>query len=307
MQSSDRAGRRKRRNVVGMELLAERVGQLVGAQPVAWEARAAPWQPASSVDGGNERFSVLLDDGRRVFVKAAQAEHTAAWLRREHEVYAHLRGSFMPCLEAFDDDPVYPILVLEDLSEADWEVRWDHARVAIVRTALSELAGSEPPPNTHPVRETFPTLFGAWRTVEQDPEPFLATGIRSRSWLEHALPTLIAAADAVAADGDELLHLDVRSDNLCFREGTVILVDWNWCSTGNADLDVAAWLPSLALEGGPQPWEVLPGASEYAAFLAGVWAAVVGLPPPTTAPTAREMQRSQLGVALAWCERELAF
>jgi thiamine kinase-like enzyme len=248
---------------------------------------------------------VLLDDGRRVFVKAAQAEHTAAWLRREHEIYAHLRGSFIAGLVAFGDDPVYPVLVLEDLSEADWEVRWDPGRVALVRGALAGLAASKPPPNTGPVREAFSELFDRWRTVEEDPEPFLSTGVRSREWLESALPTLIAAADAVPADGDDLLHLDVRSDNLCFREDAAVLVDWNWCSTGSADLDVAAWLPSLAVEGGPQPCEILSGAGELAAFLAGVWAGVVGLAPPETAPTVRPLQRSLLEVALTWCEREL--
>ncbi len=202
-------------------------------------------------------------------------------------------------------DPVYPLLVLEDLSEADWDVRWDAGRVALVRAALDELARSQPPPNTRRVRETVPSLFGSWRTVEQDPGPFLSTQIRSRSWLGHALPRLIEAADAVAAEGDELLHLDVRSDNVCFRDGSALLIDWNWCSTGPAELDVASWLPSLALEGGPQPWEVLPRAGEYAALLAGFFAALVGLPPPATAPTVRALQRSQLEVALAWCEHEL--
>ena len=288
-----------------MERLIERVERLVGARPASWEARAAPWQPSGAVEGGNERFSVLLADGRRVFVKAAQAEHTAGWLRREHEVYSHLRGSFMPELVAFEDDPSYPVLVLEDLSDADWGTRWDPRRVELVRAALAELAASEPPPNTRPVRETLSELFGRWRVVERDPEPFLSTGIRSREWLEHALPTLIAAADAVPADGDDLLHLDVRSDNLCTRGDAALLVDWNWCSTGNADLDVAAWLPSLVLEGGPSPWEMLPGGGEYAAFLGGVWAAVVGLPPPDTAPTVRPGQRRQLEVALGWSEREL--
>ena len=217
-----------------MERLIERVERLVGARPVSWEPRNAPWQPADAVEGGNERFSVLLDDGRRVFVKAAQAEHTAGWLRREHEVYAHLRGSFMPELVAFEDDPIYPVLVLEDLSDADWGTHWDPRRVELVRAAFAELAASEPPPNTRPVRETFSHLFGRWRLVEQDPEPFLSTGIRSREWLEHALPTLIAAADEVPADGDDLLHLDVRSDNLCTRGDAALFVDWNWCSTGNA-------------------------------------------------------------------------
>jgi hypothetical protein len=288
-----------------MEELAPRVERITGARPVSWEARSAPWQPTDAVEGGNERFSILLEDGRRVFVKAARATHTAGWLRREHEVYAHLRGSFMPRLEGFEDDPVYPVLVLEDLSDADWEVHWDEARVAAVRAALSELAVSMPPPNTRPVREAFAGLFGRWHVVEADPGPFLSTGIRSEAWLKLALPALLVAGDAVRADGGDLLHLDLRSDNLCFRDGTAIFVDWNWCCTGNADLDVAAWLPSLAREGGPQPWEVLPGSGDYAAFLAGVWAAMVGLPPPATAPTVREGQRRQLEVALAWCEREL--
>jgi hypothetical protein len=162
-----------------VELLAERVARLVGADPVAWQERAAPWQREGAVEGGNERFSVLLADRRRVFVKAARGELTAAWLRREHEVYAHLRGTFMPKLEAFDDDPRYPVLVLEDLSEADWGTRWDPVRVASVRSALAELAASDPPPNTRPVQQAFPHLFGQWQAVKDDPEPFLSTGIRS--------------------------------------------------------------------------------------------------------------------------------
>jgi hypothetical protein len=50
---------------------------------------------------------------------------------------------------------------------------------------------------------------------------------------------------------------------------------------------------------------VLPDAGELAAFVAGVWAAVVGLPPPQTAPTVRALQRAQLAVALDWVDREL--
>jgi hypothetical protein len=99
--------------------------------------------------------------------------------------------------------------------------------------------------------------------------------------------------------------LDIRSDNLCFRGGRPMIVDWDWCCTGIAELDVAAWLPSLAFEGGPLPWEVLPGAGEYGALLAGVWASVAGLPPPPTAPTVRDQQRRQLEIALMWCEHEL--
>lgn len=288
-----------------MQSLEERLVRALGARPTDWRRRSAPWQPDGAVAGGNDRFTVLLDDGRRVFVKAATSRELAESLRREAEVYANLHGSFMPKLIGFEDDPVQPLLVLEDLSHADWQVRWDPARVDAVRSALTELAASPPPPNTPTAREMLGDT-ASWATVDADPRPFLSTRIRSRAWLKGALPALRAAADAAPVDGDELLHLDVRSDNLCFRDGVAVLVDWNWCSIGDADFDVAAWLPSLALEGGPQPWEALPGAGGYAALLAGFWAAVVGMPPPPTAPTLRDLQRRQLEIALAWCERELS-
>jgi hypothetical protein len=288
-----------------MKDLAQRVGQLLGSQPVRWQRRAASWQPADSVPGGNERFSVLLDDGRWVFVKAATSAHLAAALRREAEVYAHLHGAFMPALIAFEDDPIRPVLVLEDLGGADWSVDWTSERVAAVRATLRSVASSSLPPATPPVRSMLSDLE-RWSTVRNDPAPFLSSGVRSAEWLDKNIAALEEAAVAAPIDGDELLHFDVRSDNLCFRDGAAILVDWNWSSIGRAEFDVAAWLPSLALEGGPAPWQVLPHAGDYAALLAGAWAAVVGLPPPATAPTVRDMQRRQLTVALAWAEHELA-
>ena len=49
---------------------------------------------------------------------------------------------------------------------------------------------------------------------------------------------------------------------------------------GNAALDVAFWLPSLALEGDPQPLETaraVPEAIRFAASIAGFFAANAGL------------------------------
>ncbi|MDP9283781.1 MAG: aminoglycoside phosphotransferase family protein [Actinomycetota bacterium] len=281
-----------------MRELDDAIERAVGARPVEYRARGGGYSTA-------DRYSVTLADGRRVFVKSSDAPNLAVWLRREHEIYDNLRGSFMPSVEGWDDDGTRPLLALEDLSDADWTPRWDDARVAAVRSALAELAASAPPPRTQPVREAVPGLFGRWQVVADDPAPFLSAGVRSSAWLDEWLPVVLAAADAVPADGDALLHLDVRSDNLCFRDGVALLVDWNWASLGNAELDVGAWLPSLALEGGPDPWEVLPGAGEIAAFMAGIWAAVVGLAPPETAPDVRSFQLRQLEVALAWCEHEL--
>jgi hypothetical protein len=281
-----------------MNELDERIERAVGSVPVCYTSRPGGYSTA-------DRFSVDLADGRRVFVKSADAPNLAGWLRREHEVYASLSGGFIPRLEGWDDDGVRPLLVIEDLSDADWVPSWDEARAGAVVDALAEIASSPHPPNTLPLRESFPNLFDRWHEVVAEPGPFLATGIRDRAWLDRCLPVLVEAAAAVDHTGDSLLHVDVRSDNLCFRDGRAVLVDWNWASLGNPRIDLAAWLPSLTCEGGPQPWEVLPDGGVYAAFISGVWAAVVGLPPPETAPAVREVQRRQLDVALAWCDREL--
>ena len=124
------------------------------------------------------------------------------------------------------------------------------------------------------------------------------------AWLDRALPVILEAVDRAPVAGDELCHLDVRSDNMCFRGERCILVDWNWMSIGNTEADRAAWLPSLHVEGGPQPWAVLTGAGALAAWIGGVWAGV-GTPPPQTAPNVRELQRRQLAVTLDWIDREL--
>ena len=195
-----------------------------------------------------------------MFVKSAEEPNLAGWLRREHEVYSALSGSFIPELVGWDDDGVRPVLAIEDLSDADWTPRWDAARVAAVLAALGELAGASPPPDTPPVRESFAELFDRWRVVEADPGPFLSAGLRDAAWLDRALPVILAAVDSAPVDGDCVCHLDVRSDNLCFRDGRAVLVDWNWTSLANPAVDVAAWLPSLRVEGGPQPWDVLPDA-----------------------------------------------
>jgi aminoglycoside phosphotransferase (APT) family kinase protein len=119
------------------------------------------------------------------------------------------------------------------------------------------------------------------------------------------LPSLVEAEQAAVLDGQDLIHLDLRSDNLCFTDERVVLVDWNFACRGQRSLDLALWLPSLTLEGGPLPDAVLPGCAEYAAAWSGVLAHGAPLPAPTGAPTVRAFQRRQLDVALPWACRTL--
>ena len=281
-----------------MNELDAAIGRALGSPPVRYEPRPGGFSTA-------ERFTVTLADGRRVFVKSAEAPHLAEWLRREHEVYEGLECDVVPELHGFDDDGTRPLLAIEDLSDADWAPAWSRPRVEAVSAALADLAVAEPPPGIGSVRETFANLWGRWQLVAEDPTPFLSSGLRDAAWLERALPVLIDAAEEAPIEGGDLCHLDVRSDNMCFRGDRVLLVDWNWTSLANAAVDVAAWLPSVHVEGGPPPWQLLPDAGPIAAWIAGVWAATVGLPPPETAPSVRALQRAQLAVALDWLDRDL--
>jgi Ser/Thr protein kinase RdoA (MazF antagonist) len=114
---------------------------------------------------------------------------------------------------------------------------------------------------------------------------------------------LLEAAERTPLDGDSLVHCDVRSDNLCLRNGRAVLLDWNHARIGNAAFDVAFWLSSLVLEHGPPPEDF--GVDEFAAAVAGFFAVRAGLPPPEGAPRVRGFQRAQLEIALPWACRVL--
>jgi hypothetical protein len=261
------------------------------------------------VEGGGYtlagRHRAFLDDGRTVFVKSAVDDLSAGWLRTEIRVYTALRGGFLPVFHGWAEHDGLPLIVLEDLGDAHWPPPWRDGDVEAVKQALLELANTPVPDGIEPLPRA--DLAHEWREVERDPDPFLSTGLASRAWLHENLPVLREAAERAPFEGDDLLHLDVRSDNLAFLDGRAVLFDWNWACVGNAMLDVVAWAPSLFHEGGPAPEELVsgPGIAELAAALAGLWAARVGLPPPPTGPRVREGQRRQLGVALPWACRLL--
>jgi hypothetical protein len=251
------------------------------------------------------RHRAFLDDGRTVFVKSAVDELSAGWLRVEIIVYTSIRGSFLPEFHGFAEHDGLPLIVLEDLGVAHWPPPWREGDVDAVRQALAEIAATRPPAGLERVPRD--DLAFEWREVERDPEPFLSTGFCSAAWLDDHLPALRRAAESAPFEGRDFLHLDVRSDNIALRDRRAVLVDWNWACSGNAQLDIVAWAPSLHLEGGPLPEHLVEGegVAEFAAALAGLWAARVGLPAPPTGPRVRQGQRRQLSVALPWAARAL--
>lgn len=272
------------------------------------EATLGPVEHMEAVRRGythNDRMVATLRDGRSVFAKRAVDEVTAGWLRREHQMYEALRNElFVPKVVAWIDHYL-PILVLEDLSDATWPPPWDGAKVEAVLSILDDLAQCRAP-------EGLPRLVNGgqpdegWHRVLAEPSEFLSLHLCDAAWLERAGPVLCAAAAAAPLEGDALLHGDVRSDNLCFRGGAALLVDWNLARIGNPQLDLAFWLPSLAAENGPPPETVAPGCCpELAAYVSGFFACRAGQAEIPHAPLVRQVQRQQLQTALPWAARAL--
>lgn len=275
------------------------VAVAAGRSPVAWEAVATRGYARSSA-----HWRATFADGESVFVKHALTPDAVSWLRTERSIYEAIRQPFMPrFLGAFDEGEV-TLIVLEDLSAAEWPPPWSREGIDAVLASLDALRGSVPPEGLGRLEARRPEVVG-WPDIAASPDALLSTGLCTRAWLEEALPTLLQASSDVPLDGRELLHFDVRSDNLCIREGHALLFDWNIACVGNGDFDIAFWLPSLALEGGPSPSEVMPDAGLFAAAVAGFFAVRAGLPPPVTAPTVRAFQRAQAEIALNWAAQEL--
>ena len=278
----------------------DRIHRAAGKPPETLRPAAGHGAPS------NRRWLVTFADGTEAFAKIAAFDYTAEWLRLERANYEALAGqSYLPRVLGWDDDGESPVLLLEDLSTARWPPPWTSAAIDAVVGTLRQIQATPPPMS---VTGLFGEMFDireGWLPLRARPDQALALGVFDGRWLDTWGETLERAAGAATLEGGALLHGDVRSDNLCLRDGRVVLVDWNWACLGAPDLDIAAWLPSLHHEGGPPPWEILPGAAELASLLAGFFLEHAGRPAIPQAPHVRQLQLDQGRVALAWACREL--
>ena len=143
-----------------------------------------------------------------------------------------------------------------------------------------------------PIGVDDPGFPGCWRRLVAEPASFLSLGLATGRWLRDSAPVLAAAAEGAELDGPCPTHVDVRSDNICFRDGRALLVDWNQTVLAHRDVDIACWLPSLHAEGGPAPEEILPDAGPLAAVISGYFADRAGKPVIPTAPRVRVVQKA---------------
>ena len=242
--------------------LVEAVRAAAGHEPTSWErVTGGGYTPA-------ERWIVTFEDATRSFAKFGSTELVAEWLRLEHRAYVDIDGPFMPGFTGWADG-TRPVLLLEDLSAARWPPPWQPGDVDRVLETLGLVSATPCPAWATPVE--FLEFFDGWSRIAADPDPFLGLGLVGTAWLDGSLGALLAAEAPGELHGDELLHLDVRSDNLCFRDDLALLVDWN----------------------PPHP----PHRRGYCSRAA--------MPPIPDAPRVRDVQLEQARTALPWAARWL--
>ena len=167
-----------------------------------------------------------------------------------------------------------------------------------------------PPGIVGSASEEFSTRLCGWRQLQHDQPSRLD---KLDSWSGRhlaALAELEATAESAVA-GKTLLHFDVRADILLLTPDRVWFVDWPLACVGAAWVDVVFFAPSVRMQGGPPPEQVIvrhpachkagPTAITAAvASVAGFFTHRALQPPPPGLPTVRAFQAAQGVIAREW-------
>jgi aminoglycoside phosphotransferase (APT) family kinase protein len=263
-----------------------------------------------------------LDDGRRVFVKAVGPEpnpDSPGIHRAEARTMAALpRSAPAPRLLWSLDQRGWVALAFEDVDGAHPALPWRPGELRRVLELVTAMAAAlTPAPAGLPlIADRLADTLVGWRRLAAAQaagdddlaglDPWAARQLHRLADLEAGWPEV--------TQGPTLLHSDLRADNLLLTPTRVVAVDWPWACVGAAWVDLLLLLPSVTMQGGPDPeptfaaHPVAAGADPPAVTTAlAAWAGfLVGasrLPPSPGLPTVRAFQAGQGRVALDWLRR----
>jgi aminoglycoside phosphotransferase (APT) family kinase protein len=262
-----------------------------------------------------------LDTGQRIFLKVVGSSRnpdSPAMHRREAQIAAALPPTVpAPRFLWSHDDGEWVANAFEDVEGRNPAVPWRRDELERVLDAITKLVATLTPSPIEVITigERLRRLFQGWRR--------LRAAAQAGEPLEGLAPWVLRNLDRLAAleshwqdasRGPTLVHFDLRADNIILTPDRVLIVDWPHASTGAGWMDLVEILPSVAMQGGPKPWEIFDahplGREASADDVTAVLAALAGyfiygsrLPAPPGLPTLRAFQRDQGVPALEWLER----
>jgi len=288
----------------------------------AWAAAlgGGPPDTARDLTGGFSpgATTILQWPGRTFFVKAVGAElnpESPSMHRREAVISAALppSGPFPRLVDTYDDGD-WVALAFGVIPGRPPHHPWDAAEFDAVVGALARVHAAltpSPAQGLEPLSVFARGIFGGWGSLAAlggppGLDPWAHRHLARLAELESGWPEACA--------GSTLVHGDVRADNMLLAGAEVVLVDWPHAAVGNPAFDVVAWAPSVVLEGGPLPEDLLARYERERTLEADavtvLLAAVTGFfvshslePAPPGLPTLRSFQAAQGAVALDWLRR----
>ena len=283
------------------------------------EIVAAETQPGGFSPGVASR--IVLAGGRRFFVKAVAHEpnpESPEFHRREARIIDALPvGVPAPKLLWTLDEGAegWVVLALEDLEGREPSLPWRPDELDRVVAAVEELhmALTPSPVDAGSASAVLEEKVNAWRVLAAD------TPAELDQWSKRHLDELVELEGAVgdAVEGETLLHFDLRADNILLAGERVHFVDWPHATVGASWLDLVAFAPSVAMQGGPEPETLLrrsaadnaepEAVSAAVASVAGFFTYRALLPPPPGLPTLRSFQAAQGEVARQWLAQRMGW
>jgi hypothetical protein len=295
----------------------------VPAAVQAWAAGVGGGPPQSVRDlpGGFSpgATAVLECADRDIFVKAVGAElnpQSPDMHRREVVVSAALPLSpRFPCLLDSYDDGDWVALAFDAVDGRPPRHPWEAGELILVTEALSSLHREltpSPLPLLTRLADYARHLFGGWADLSAMDAPPAGLDRWARSHLDRLAE--LESDWPAACEGPTLVHGDVRADNVLLAADGVVFVDWPHAAVGTSVFDVIGWAPSVVLEGGPPPEELLARhvapipvdpdvVTVLLAAVAGFFVERSHRPPMPGLPTLRPFQAAQGEVALDWLRR----
>ena len=300
------------------------------------QALGAPVARASRIWGGYSpapTFRLALRDGRRAFFKATHAASNAfstQALYKEERVYRELGallGDWIPAYYATVELDDWHGLLLEDLGPKSVPP-WTSSVAQGIAYALADFhratLGATLPawldrPHASLASESWPHVAEASAGFQRIAVWAGDAAQEAITWLQHASPMIeeLMQHPILAAEPYALLHGDLRSDNLRFRQGKLKLFDWPAITVGRAEWDFVAFAQAVTVEGGVAAEQLLAWYAEQfpvdatavdcavawwlAFFARRAWRDEIA-----ELPRLRRFQRQQLGVLAQWSASRFA-
>lgn len=252
-----------------LEIL-ERSPSYTGSRRIRWHALPEDFRcaleslmgaravTATSQPGGfSEGLASLLslEDGRRVFVKAANsvdAPSVAEFHRREIAITARLSSASTPTLLDSYDDGIWVAAILAEIPGRLPAQPWRDDEFDRVLAALVELSDDlTPAPVDGALLAPRPRL-GGWQALADEHAPVPLARLQAIApWAVDHLTELAALEQDVpsALFGDTLLRGDLYPFNVMLASDRVFVVDWPHAWIGARHCDVVTLLSSASLSG----------------------------------------------------------